>query len=98
TFGAKKVSEQFQAATALVGTFVVNSVKTVAASALAALKLDENTMKAVPSDNEKVRQGLKEISGLLEEYRKSLTKLIENSKELTDFTPQLPGSGAGFTH
>ena len=96
TFGAKKVSEQFQAATALVGTFVVNSDKTVAASALARLKFVENTMKAVPSDNEKVRQGLKEISGLLEEYRKSLTKLIENSKEIDELTLEMTESAAAI--
>ncbi len=42
TLGAKKVTEQFQAVTALANTFVVNSDKAVATSALARLKFVEN--------------------------------------------------------
>ena len=49
TLGAKKVTEQFQAVTALANTFVVNSDKTVAASALARLKFVENSLKAISS-------------------------------------------------
>ena len=37
-FGAKKVTEQFQAVAALANTFVINSDKTVATSAMASLK------------------------------------------------------------
>ena len=44
TLGAKKVAEQFQATTALANTFVANSDKTVAASALARLKFVENSL------------------------------------------------------
>ena len=61
--------EQFQAATALANTFVVNSDKALAASALARLKFVENSLKAISSTNEKIRDRLKEISGLLEEYK-----------------------------
>ena len=51
TLGAKKVTEQFQAVTALANTFVVNSDKAVAASALARLKFVENSLKAISSTN-----------------------------------------------
>ena len=63
TLGAKKVTEQFQAVTALANTFVVNSDQAVAASALARLKFVENSLKAISSTNEKIVQGLKEAVG-----------------------------------
>ena len=96
TFGAKKVTEQFQAATALANTFVVNSDKTVAASALARLKFVENSLKAISSNDEKIQQGIKEIAGLLEEYRQALTKLIENSKEIDELTLEMTESAAAI--
>jgi hypothetical protein len=61
TLGTKKVTEQFQAVTALANTFVVNSDKAVAASALARLKFVENSLKAISSTNEKIRDGIKEV-------------------------------------
>jgi methyl-accepting chemotaxis protein len=81
-FGAKKVAEQFQAVTALANTFVINSDQAVANSALARLKFVENSMRTIPSKDEKIAQGLKEAGGLLEEYRQALTKLVENSKSI----------------
>jgi methyl-accepting chemotaxis protein len=96
TLGAKKVSEQFQASTALVNTFVVNSDKAVAASALARLKFVENSVKTISSDNEKIQQGVKEIAALLEEYRKSLTKLVENSKSIDELTLEMTESAAAI--
>ena len=57
TLGAKKVTEQFQAVTALANTFVVNSDKAVATSALARLKFVENSLKAISSTNEKILRG-----------------------------------------
>ena len=62
TLGAKKVTEQFQAVTALANTFVVNSDQAVAASALARLKFVENALKAISSTNAKVVQAIKEVS------------------------------------
>ena len=43
-FGAKKLAEQFQAAVALANTFVINSDKQVANSAMARLKFVENSL------------------------------------------------------
>jgi methyl-accepting chemotaxis protein len=79
-FGAKKVTEQFQAASALANTFVVNSDQAVAASALARLKFVENTFHTISSTDEKIVQGLKEAATLLDEYRQALSKLAENAK------------------
>jgi methyl-accepting chemotaxis protein len=81
-FGAKKVAEQFQAVTALANTFVINSDQAVANSALARLKFVENSMRTIPSKDEKIAQGLKEAGALLDEYRQALTKLVENSKSI----------------
>ena len=64
TLGAKKVTEQFQAAIALANTFVVNSDQSVATSALARLKFVENALKAISTKNEKILDGIKEISGM----------------------------------
>ncbi len=82
TLGAKKVTEQFQATIALANTFVVNSDQSVATSALARLKFVENALKAISTKNEKILDGIKEVSGMLEEYRRSLAMLIGNAKEI----------------
>ena len=96
TLGAKKVTEQFQAVTALANTFVVNSDKTVAASALARLKFVENSLKAISSTNGKIVEGIKEVSGMLEEYRQSLSKLVDNSKEIEELTLEMTKSAAAI--
>ena len=95
-FGAKKVIDQFQAVTALANTFVINSDKAVAASAMARLKFVENSLQAISSKDEKIVQGLKEASALLEEYRQALTKLIENSKEIDELTAEMTDSAAAI--
>ncbi|WMT75383.1 HAMP domain-containing methyl-accepting chemotaxis protein [Bradyrhizobium sp. Ash2021] len=97
-FGAKKVSDQLQAATALANTFVINSDKAVAAGAMARLKFVENSMHPISSKEEKIVQGLKEASALLEEYQQALTKLIENSKEIDELTIEMTESAAAIDH
>jgi methyl-accepting chemotaxis protein len=94
--GAKKVTEQFQAVTAFANTFVINSDKAVAASAMVHLKFAENSLKAISSADEKIVQGLKEIAALLEEYRQSLAKLIENSKSIDELTIEMTESAAAI--
>ena len=87
--GAKQVAAQYQAALALANTFVINSDMTVATSALARLKFVENSLKAISSTDEKIVQGLKEASALLDEYRQTLGKLIENAKEIGELTTEM---------
>ena len=91
-FGAKKVTDQFQAVTALTNTFAVNSDMKVAISAMARIKFVENSMHAIPSGDEKIAQGLKEITVLLEEYRSTLTKLIDNAKSIGELTAEMADS------
>ncbi len=98
SLGAKKAFEQFQAVAGLVNTFVINSDKTVAASALARLKFVDSSVKAIPSGNEKLKQGVTEIATLLEEYRKSLAKLIDNSKEIDNLTLEMTESAAAINN
>ena len=93
-FGARKVADQFQAVTALISTFVINSDQAVAASAQARLKFVENTLTVIPNTEEKLIQALKEISALLNEYRQSLAKLIENSKRIDELTTEMTESAA----
>jgi methyl-accepting chemotaxis protein len=94
TLGAKKVAEQFQAAIALANTFVVNSDQTVATSALARLKFVENALKAISTTNPKILDGIKEVSGMLEEYRRSLAMLVGNAKEIVGLTQEMTETAA----
>jgi len=92
TLAAKKVASQFQTAMALTNTFVVNSDQSVAASAMARLKFVETALQAIPSADEKIGQSVKEASAQLEEYRKALTKLIENAKEIDELSLEMADS------
>ncbi len=94
--GAKQVASQFQAASALVNTFVVNSDKITATSGLARLKFVENSLKAISSTDEKVVAALKELTKMLEEYREALSKLIENSKSIDELTLEMTESAAAI--
>jgi methyl-accepting chemotaxis protein len=96
TLGTKKVAAQFQSATALASTFVINSDQTVAASALARLKFVEVALQAIPSTDGKIVQGLKEAAALLEEYRQALTKLIENSKAVDELAVEMAESATAI--
>jgi len=94
--GAKQVTAQYQAATALANTFVINSDQTVAASALARLKFVENSLRAISSTDEKIVQSVKEVSALLDEYRNSLCKLVENSKSIDELTTEMAESATAI--
>jgi methyl-accepting chemotaxis protein len=96
TLGSKKVAAQFQTAMALANTFVVNSDKAVAASAMARLKFVETALQAIPSADPKVLQAVKEAAAQLEEYRQALTKLIENSKEVDELAVEMAESTAAI--
>ena len=90
------MTEQFQAATALANTFVINSDQAAATSALARLTFVENALHAISSTDEKIVQDLKEVSALLEEYRQALTKLVENSKSIDRLTTRLAESATAI--
>ncbi len=94
TLGAKKVAEQFQAATALANTFVVNSDQSVANSALARLTFVENSLKAISTTNGKILAGIKEVSTMLGEYRQSLAMLIGNAKEIEGLSQEMTETAA----
>jgi len=94
--GAKQVTAQYQAATALANTFVINSDQTVATSALARLKFVENSLRAISSTDEKIVQSVKEVSALLDEYRNSLSKLVENSKAIDELTTEMAESATAI--
>ncbi len=92
TMASKKVAALFQTATALVNTFVVNSDQSIATGALARLKFVEAALKAIPADEPKVAQAVKDASGYLEDYRKSVTKLVDNAKELDELSIEMADS------
>jgi methyl-accepting chemotaxis protein len=92
TLASKKVAALFEAATALANTFIVNSDQAMAAGATARLKFVEAALQAIPADEAKVAQAVKEASALLEEYRAALTKLIDNAKELDELSIEMADS------
>jgi methyl-accepting chemotaxis protein len=92
TLASKKVATQFQTAAALTNTFLLNSDQSVAASAVARLKFVETALAAIPADEAKVAQAIKDASAQLEEYRKALTKLIENAKEVDELSIEMADS------
>jgi methyl-accepting chemotaxis protein len=94
--GAKQVTAQYVAMTALANTFVISSDLKVAASALARLKFVENSLQAISSTDEKVLPALKEASALLADYRQSLTKLIDNSKAIEELTGEMADSATAI--
>jgi methyl-accepting chemotaxis protein len=94
--GAKQVTAQYQAATALANTFVINSDQTVAASALARLKFVENSLQAISLSDKTITQGIKEITALLGEYRQALSKLIENAKAIDELTIEMTESATAI--
>ena len=95
-FGAKKATDQFQAVTALANMFVINSDQAVATSAAARLKFVENSLRAISSKDERITQGLKEASGLVDEYRQALTKLVDNAKEIDELVAEMGDSAAAI--
>jgi methyl-accepting chemotaxis protein len=95
-FSVKQITAQYQAVMALANVFVVNSDQTVAASAMARLKFVEVPLQAISSTDERVVRALKEISVLLEDYRQSLGKLIENSKSIDELTTEMAESAAAI--
>jgi methyl-accepting chemotaxis protein len=95
-FSVKQVTAQYQAVMALANVFVINSDQTVAASAMARLKFVEVPLQAISSTDERIVNALKEISVLLEDYRQSLGKLIENSKSIDELTTEMAESAAAI--
>ncbi|MDO9296769.1 methyl-accepting chemotaxis protein [Bradyrhizobium sp.] len=95
-FGAKVVTDQFQAVTALANTFVVNSDQTTAASAVARLRFVDNSLGGILSSNQKIVEGLKEAAALLADYKQALTKLIENSKSIGEQAAKMTESATAI--
>ncbi|MEA2823415.1 MAG: hypothetical protein QOJ86_5419 [Bradyrhizobium sp.] len=95
--GAKQVTSQYLAVIALANTFVINSDQTVAASALARLKFVENSLHAISSSDEKIVAAIKEIAGMLDEYRQSLSKLVDNAKSIDELVGEMADSAAAIT-
>lgn len=83
---AKQAVSQFQAAVVLANTFVINLDKALAANALTRLKFIENSLKQVPSANDKVGQITKDMLSNLAKYQQAIAVLTENSRALDDLT------------
>jgi methyl-accepting chemotaxis protein/CHASE3 domain sensor protein len=96
TLAAKKVAAQFQTASSLAGTFIVNSDQSVATSAMARLKFVEIALQAIPSADEKFAGVIKEAFKQLDEYRQALSKLIDNAKEIDELSIEMTDSASAI--
>src|SRR4051794_21958319 len=96
--GAKQVTSQYLSVIALANTFVINSDQSVAAGAPARLKFVEHSLHAISSDDEKIAAAIKEISGLLDEYKQSLGRLVDNAKSIDELVAEMADSAAAITH
>jgi methyl-accepting chemotaxis protein len=95
--GAKQVTSQYLSVIALANTFGINSDQTVAASALTRLKFVEASLHAISSTDEKIVAAIKEISGLLDDYRQSLRQLVDNAKSIDGLVAEMADSAAAIT-
>jgi methyl-accepting chemotaxis protein len=95
--GAKQVTSQYLSVVALANTFIINSDQTVAASALARLIVVGNSLRAISSTDEKIVAAIREISGMLDEYRQSLGKLVDNAKSIDELVAEMADSAAAIT-
>jgi methyl-accepting chemotaxis protein len=95
--GAKQVASQYLSVVTLANTFVIAADQTVAASALARLKFVENSLRAISTTNDKIVASITEISGMLDEYRETLSKLIANSKGIEELVAEMADSAAAIT-
>ncbi len=95
--GAKQVTSQYLSVIALANTFVINSDQTVAASALARLKFVENSLRAISSTDDKIVAAIEEISGLLDEYRQSLGRLVDNAKSIDELVGEMADTATAIT-
>ncbi|MCD0420549.1 methyl-accepting chemotaxis protein [Rubrivivax sp. JA1024] len=94
--GAKRASEQYAAAMALVNTFAINSSIPVAENALARLKFVENSLNIIKSGDAELSAAVKEIFTMLGEYRQSLVKLSDNVKAIDAKVATMVGSASAI--
>ena len=94
--GAKQVTGQYQSVIALASTFVINSDQTVATSALARLKFTESALHAISSTDARIAPIMKEIAGLLEEYKQTFARLIENARSIAELGTEMSESGTAI--
>ncbi len=95
--GAKQVAAQYATVMTQVNIFALNSDSAVGDSALARFKFVDISLHAISVDDDRIAPKLKEISDLLEEYRQSFAKLIENSKAINALVAEMVDSAAAIT-
>jgi methyl-accepting chemotaxis protein len=94
---AKQVAGQYANVMAQVNTYALNFDAAVGNSATARFKFIDIAVHAISADDERVAPKLKEIGGLLEEYRQAFAKLIENTKAISDLVAEMTESAAAIT-
>ncbi|MBV8927047.1 MAG: HAMP domain-containing protein [Bradyrhizobium sp.] len=95
--GTKRISAQFQAASAAANTFVINSDQMAAKSALARLDFVASAFGQVYSMDDKIVAELKEAKGFLAAYRQALQKLVENASTIEDLATEMSGSAGAIS-
>jgi methyl-accepting chemotaxis protein len=94
---AKQVAGQYANVMAQVNTYALNFDAAVGNSAMARFKFIDIAVHAISADDERVAPKLKEIAGLLDEYRQAFAKLIENAKSISDLGAEMAESATAIT-
>jgi methyl-accepting chemotaxis protein len=94
---AKQVAGQYANVMTQVNTYALNFDAAVGNSAMARFKFVDIAVQAISADDERVAPKLKEIAGLLDEYRQAFAKLIENAKSISDLGAEMAESAAAIT-
>jgi methyl-accepting chemotaxis protein len=93
---AKQVAAQYAGLMTLVNTYALTFDPAVAANALARFQFVDIPLHAMSPAGETIEPKLKEISDLLETYRQSLSKLIENAKGIDALVTKMVESTAAI--
>jgi methyl-accepting chemotaxis protein/CHASE3 domain sensor protein len=94
---AKQVAGQYANVMAQVNTYALNFDAAVGNSAMARFKFIDIAVHAISAEDERVAPKLKEIAGLLDEYRQAFAKLIENAKSISDLGAEMAESTTAIT-
>jgi methyl-accepting chemotaxis protein len=95
--GTKKITTQFQAASAAANTFVLNADQMAASNALARLDFVAGAFDAIYSMDDKIVAALKEAKGFLLAYKKAVKTVVDNTGTVADLVTQMSGSAGAIS-
>jgi methyl-accepting chemotaxis protein len=81
-FDIGQLTPRFQALTAMVNGFLGDLVHAGVASAMSRIKLVQNSLQTISTQDEKIGADVKQMLGMLDGYQKTFATLVEHSKSI----------------